>query len=75
MNAGCDTMLTLDIIVTFARQLMDFIKDTSTFFKNLFTNIHNFLNRFMADEVILMFGILIAALIAIQIFRAVINKR
>ncbi len=68
-------MLTQNIIITFARQLMDFIKDISNFLKYLFTNIHHFLNQFMADEVILIFVILITAFIAIQVFRAVINKR
>lgn len=72
---GCDEMITLDIIITFARQLMDFIQDTSRFFAKLFSDIHTFLNRFMSDEVLLMFGILITAFVAIQIFRAVINKR
>jgi len=68
-------MITLDIIITFAEELMDAIEDISNFFGKLFTNIHTFLNRFMPDEVILIFGILIAAFIAILIFRAVINKR
>ena len=68
-------MLTLDIIVTFAQQLMSLIQDISNFFKNLFSNIHTFLNRFMGDEAILIFGILAAALLATFIFRAVINKR
>ena len=75
MYEGCDVMITLDIIITFARQLMDFIQDTSEFFTKIFSDIHTFLNRFMSDDIILMFGILIAAFIAIQIFRAVINKR
>ena len=68
-------MLTLDIIVTFARQLMSFIQDVSIFFKDLFSSIYNFLNRFIGKEALLMFGILAAALLAIYIFRAVINKR
>lgn len=68
-------MLTLDIIITFAQQLMSLIQDVSSFFKNLFSDIHSFLNRFMGDEAILIFGILSAALLATFIFRAVINKR
>ncbi len=68
-------MITLDIIITFAEELMDTIEDISSFFSKLFNSIHSFLNRFMPDEVILIFGILIAAFIAILIFRAVINKR
>lgn len=75
MCKGCDEMITLDIIITFARQLMDFMQDASRFFSKLFSDIHTFLNRFMPDEVILMFGILATAFIAIQIFRAIINKR
>lgn len=71
----CDTMLTLDIITTFAKELMEFIDDTKTFIVDLFSNIHHFLNKFMGDEAIIMFGILIAAMIAIFIFRLVINKR
>lgn len=68
-------MLTLDIIVSFAEQLMTLIKDISRFFSKLFSNIHHFLNRFMPDEVLLIFGILIIAFLAILLFRAVINKR
>ena len=68
-------MITLDIIITFARELMDLIEDISNFLSKFFSNIHTFLNRFMPDEVILIFGILITAFIAILIFRAVINKR
>lgn len=68
-------LITLDIIITFAEQLMDFIQNASNFFAKLFSNIHTFLNQFMPDEVILIFGILIAAFVASLIFRAVINKR
>lgn len=68
-------MITLDIIMTFARQLMNFIEDVTNFFKNLLTDAHTFLNRFLSDDVILIFGILTAAFLATLIFRAVINKR
>ncbi len=68
-------MITLDIIMTFARQLMNFIEDVSNFFSNLISDIHTFLNRFLSDDIILIFGILIAAFLATLIFRAVINKR
>ena len=68
-------MLILDIIVTFTQELMDFIDDVGDFFSGFFSGIHSFLNRFMADEALLMFGILLAAIIAIFIFRLIINKR
>ena len=68
-------MLTLDILVTFARELLSFINDVSRFFTEILSNIHHFLNKFLPDEVILMFGILIAAFLAIMLFRAVLNKR
>ncbi len=68
-------MITLDIIMTFARQLMNFIEDVTTFFGNLFSDTHTFLNRFLSDDIILIFGILIAAFLATLVFRAVINKR
>ncbi len=68
-------MLILDIIVTFAQELMEFIDDVGDFFSGFFSGIHSFLNRFMADEALLMFGILLAAIIAIFIFRLIINKR
>ncbi len=68
-------MLILNIIVTFARELMDFIEDVKTFFGNTFSGIHHYLNRFMGDDALLMFSILIGAILAIFIFRLVINKR
>ncbi len=68
-------MVALNIIITFAEQLMDFISDVSNFFTKIIANIHNFLNRFMSDEIILVFGIAIGAFLAILLFRAVINKR
>lgn len=68
-------MLTLNFIKTFFIELVDFFKDIKNFFVEILSNIHEFLNRFMSDDVILMFGIIILAFIATLIFRAVINKR
>ena len=68
-------MLTLNFFETFARELVNFFKDAQKLFVDIISSIHQFLNKFMPDEVILMFGILIAAFIAIIIFRYVINKR
>ncbi len=73
---GCDYfMLTLNFFETFTRELVNFFKDIQKFLVDIISSIHHFLNRFMSDEVILMFGILIAAFLAIMIFRYVINKR
>ena len=55
MYSRSDIMITLDIIMTFARQLMNFIEDVTTFFGNLFSDIHTFLNRFLSDDIILIF--------------------
>lgn len=68
-------MLTLNFFETFARELVNFFKDAQELIVGIISSIHHFLNRFMSDEVILMFGILIAAFLAIMIFRYVINKR
>ncbi len=68
-------MLNLNIILTFARQLMEFIQDATRFITKLFSNIHTFLNRFMPDEILIVFGIALIAFLAILLFRAVINKR
>ena len=70
-----DSVLNSNIITTFARELMDFINDIGLFFKDIISSIHHFLNKFMADDAILMFSILLGAIIAIFIFRLVINKR
>lgn len=68
-------MITLNIIITFARQLIEFIQDTTRFITKLFSDIHTFLNRFMPDEILIVFGIALMAFLAILLFRAVINKR
>lgn len=68
-------MFTLNIIKTFYYELIDFLVDIKNLFTKILSDLHHFLNRFMADEVILVFFIALCAFIAILIFRAVINKR
>lgn len=68
-------MLLLNIFQTLGRELIDFFVDVKNFFVEILSSIHHFLNRFMSDEIILMFGILIAAFLAILIFRYILNKR
>lgn len=68
-------MLVLNIFQTLGRELVDFLVDVKNFFVGVLSGIHQFLNRFMSDEIILMFGILIAAFLAIMIFRYILNKR
>lgn len=68
-------MLLLNIFQTLGRELIDFFADVKNFFVEILSSIHHFLNRFMSDEIILMFGILIAAFLAILIFRYILNKR
>lgn len=68
-------MLLLNIFQTLGRELIDFFVDVKNFFVEILSGIHHFLNHFMSDEIILMFGILIAAFLAILIFRYILNKR
>ena len=68
-------MLTLNFFNTFFTELIDFLKEIQDFIISILTTIHQFLNRFMPDEIILGLGIVLMAMIAIMIFRAVINKR
>ncbi len=68
-------MLTLNIFETIFNELIAFLKDIQYFFINIINQLHKFLNQFMPDEIILIFGILILAFIAIAFFRYVINKR
>lgn len=68
-------MLTLNFFETIIRELVDFFTDTKDLFVDMLSGIHKFLNRFMSDEIIILFGIAITAFIAIMIFRYVINKR
>ncbi len=75
MYVGCVVMLTLNIFETIVNELINFLKDIKSLFIETFSGIHQFLNRFMSDDIITMLGIALAAFIAILIFRAVINKR
>lgn len=68
-------MITLNIFKTLYNEFIEIIKDIKYFFTDLFSNIHQFLNKFMSDDIITLFGIAIIAFIAICIFRYVINKR
>lgn len=68
-------MITLNIIETFFRELEDFFGDIKILFGDFFKDIHNFLNRFIADDVLIVFAIAIIAFLAIMVFRYVINKR
>lgn len=68
-------MLTANFLETFTREFKSFIHDIKNDFTNILADIHNFLNRFMSDDVLTVFCIAIGAFILILIFRAVINKR
>ena len=68
-------MITLNFFKTFYYELIDFLNDIKNFITYLLSNIHNFLNKFMPDEVILLFLIGISAFILTLIFRIIINKR
>jgi len=68
-------MLTLNILKKLYLELIDFLIDIKNFFVTIGASIHQFLNRFMSDDVILVFLIAISAFVAILVFRAIINKR
>ena len=56
-------MLTLNFFETITRELIDFFTDTKDLFIDMTSGIHKFLNRFMSDDIILLFGIVIIAFI------------
>lgn len=68
-------MLTLSFFKTFYYELIDFFVDIKNFFVDIFANIHNFLNKFMPDDVLVVFMIAIIAFCAILLFRYIINRR
>ena len=67
-------MLMLNFFDTFGRQLKNFCNDAKSIFIDIINSIHRFLNRFFDDKFLFMLLIVIAAMIAILIFRAVINR-
>lgn len=67
-------MAIVEFFKTFYNQLIDFFIDFKIAITKILSDIHHFLNRFMPDDVILLFLIAIGAFILIAIFRAIINK-
>lgn len=67
-------MIIVEFIKTFFNQLIDFFGDFRIAITKVLSDIHHFLNRFMPDDVILLFLIAIGAFITIAIFRAIINR-
>ena len=68
-------MLTLNFFEKIGQELVDFFMGMKDFIIGIFSSIHHFLNRFMNDDILIVFGIAISAFIAILFFRYVINKR
>lgn len=68
-------MITLNIFETIMQELVDFLTDTKDLFIDMASSIHKFLNRFMSDDILVLFGIAIGAFLAIILFRYIINKR
>ena len=67
-------MFIVDFIKTFFNQLIDFFNDFKIAITRVLSDMHNFLNKFMPDNVLLLFLIAIGAFIVIIIFRAIINR-
>lgn len=68
-------MITLNFIETFRRQLEIFMNDIVWFFKNTFYQVHEFLDKYMSNETILLFGIVIIAICIIQVYKYVTSGR
>ena len=68
-------MMTLNIFETITNELVEFITDIKDLFIDMASGIHKFLNRFMSDDILILFGIAICAFLAIIFFRYVINKK
>ena len=68
-------MLVMNFFKSFYNDLNSFLIDAKHFFIDIISYIHEFLNKFMSDDVITVFLIAIGAFVLILIFRAVINKR
>lgn len=75
ISEGSVIMLILNILDTLANQFASFWADVKDIFIDMFGGLHTFLNKFMSDDAITVFGIIIISLLAIAIFRYVINKR
>jgi hypothetical protein len=67
-------MLVLNIIDTICQEFLGFFNDIKDIIIDIYSSVHSFLNRYLADDVISVFLIALAALIAILIFRHIINK-
>lgn len=67
-------MKTLSIFSTFLYDLEQVWIDMKNFFIDLFNNIYGFLNTYIPKDILIALGICLAAIFAIAIFRAVINK-
>ena len=67
-------MMIVDFIKTFFNQLIDFLSDFKIAITRILSDMHNFLNKFMPDDVLLLFLIAIGAFIVTMIFRAIINR-
>jgi hypothetical protein len=67
-------VLILNFLDTFYYELRSFFIDIKNIIIDIIANLHSFLNKFMSDDIISIFFIAIVAIIAIFIFRAIINK-
>ncbi len=67
-------MLIANFLETFFNELISFFKDIKNIITNILQSTHNFLTRYISDDVLTVFLIAIGAFLLILIFRAIINK-
>lgn len=67
-------MITANFFQVFYNELKDSFTHVKNMIINILSNIHEILNKFMPDDIIILFGIAIVAFIIIFIFRIVIKK-
>ncbi len=67
-------MLIANFVETFYNELIDFFGDIKYTFLDTVSYFHNLLNRYISDDILIVFLIAIGAFLLILIFRYIINK-